>query len=229
MKNSDTDIFDSLEYVSRGGQKLAKALKFFNVSPDGKVCIDCGASTGGFTDCLLQNGARMVYAIDVGYGQLAWTLRNDLRVVTMERTNIRYVTPDMLTEKPEIAVTGVSFISLTLVVPVVYKLLTSKNETKREAVCPECNYEVISLLKPQFEAGRDKVGKKGVVRDPETHKEVLHTFMQHANDSGFYVQGLTYSPVKGPKGNIEFLGYLTTQGENKKIDINELVKEAHRM
>jgi len=222
MKSSDTDIFDGLDFVSRGGQKLAKALKFFEVSPEGKACIDCGASTGGFTDCLLQNGAKLVYAVDVGYGQLAWTLRNDPRVITMERTNIRYVTPDMLETKPELAVIDVSFISLKLVLPVVYKLLT------HNVICPKCNYEVITLLKPQFEAGKTKVGKKGVVRDPEIHKEVLHTFIQNVADSGFFVQGLTHSPVKGPKGNIEFLGYLTTQGESKKVDVNEIVAQAGR-
>jgi len=229
MINTDTDVFGGLDFVSRGGQKLDKALKFFNVSPEGKVCIDCGASTGGFTDCLLQNGAKLVYAIDVGYGQLAWTLRNDPRVIAMERTNIRYVTPDMLETKPEFAVIDVSFISLKIVLPVIYNLLTSKDETKREAICPKRNYEVISLLKPQFEAGKTKVGKKGVVRDPETHKEVLNAFIKNANDSGFYIQGLTHSPVKGPKGNIEFLGHLTTHGENKHIDIDDAVKTAHAM
>jgi len=144
----------------------------------------------------------------------------------MERTNIRYVTPDMLETKPEFAVIDVSFISLKLVLPVVHRLLTSKNEKKFEDVFHKCSYEVITLLKPQFEAGKSKVGKKGVVRDPETHKEVLHTFIQNANDSGFFVQGITYSPVKGPKGNIEFLGHLTTQGENKHINIDIIVNEA---
>ena len=216
MTDNDTDILDGLKFVSRGGLKLDKALKFFEVSPEGKVCIDTGASTGGFTDCLLQNGARMVYAIDVGYGQLAWTLRNDPRVISMERTNIRYVTPDMLSEKPEFAVIDVSFISLSLVLPVIYKLF------------PKANCEAVCLVKPQFEAGKTKVGKKGVVSDPETHKEVLHTFIKNTTESGFYIQGLTHSPVKGPKGNIEFLGYLTTTGESKQIDVDAVAEEAHK-
>ena len=213
--SEDTDIFDGLEFVSRGGQKLDKALKYFAVSPKDMVCIDAGASTGGFTDCLLQNGAKKVYAVDVGYGQLAWTLRNDPRVVTMERTNIRYVAPDALSEKPELAVIDVSFISLSIVLPVIHKLLTE-------------NAQVICLIKPQFEAGRGKVGKKGVVREPDTHKEVLHAFTENAANSGFILQGLSHSPVKGPKGNIEFLGYLTTKGEAKEIDIDSIVEEAHR-
>jgi len=214
MINNDADFFGSLNFVSRGGQKLDKALKLFNVSPEGKVCIDCGASTGGFTDCLLQNGAKMVYAIDVGYGQLAWTLRNDPRVITMERTNIRYVTPDMLTVKPDFAVIDVSFISLKLVLPVIYNLLIEISE-------------VICLIKPQFEAGKTKVGKNGVVRDPETHKEVLHAFLKNAADSSFKVQAITHSPLRGPKGNIEFLGYLTTKGECKQLDIDEIVDLSH--
>ena len=221
MSGFDGNIPGSYEYVSRGGQKLEKALDFFGISPEGKVCIDCGASTGGFTDCLLIRGAKLVYAIDVGYGQLAWSLRNDKRVITMERTNIRYVTPDMLEIKPEFAVIDVSFISLALVLPVVRELLTETNE-------------VVSLIKPQFEAGRGKVGKKGVVRDPETHKEVLDTFINNAVKSGFSVKGLTYSPVKGPKGNIEYLGWLGTADningnmEKTEIDTKKLVKESHK-
>jgi len=223
MSNTWLD-FDGAEYVSRGGQKLKKALEHFGVSPEGKICIDCGASTGGFTDCLLQNGARLVYAIDVGYGQLAWSLRNDPRVVTMERTNIRYVTPDMLEKKPEFAVVDVSFISLALVLPVIRNLLI--NDTG--ALCPDRSCDVICLIKPQFEAGRGKVGKKGVVRDPATHKEVLDAFTQNAADSGFVVKGLTYSPVKGPKGNIEYLGLLNTVGENIITDNKAIVGESHR-
>jgi len=211
---SKTRLDELDKYVSRGGIKLEKALESFGVSPKDKVCLDCGASTGGFTDCLLQNGARLVYAIDVGYGQLAWSLRNDPRVQTMERTNIRYVTEDKLEEKPKLAVIDVSFISLALVLPVIRKLSTKDSE-------------VICLIKPQFEAGRDKVGKKGVVRDPEVHKEVLNTFIENADESRYRVKGLTYSPVKGPKGNIEYLGYLTTIGENVNIDIALLVKESH--
>lgn len=203
--NTDADLFDSLNYVSRGGQKLAKALDYFNISPQDRVCIDCGASTGGFTDCLLQRGASYVYAVDVGYGQLAWTLRNDPRVKVMERTNIRYVTPDMLTspdgtqQRPNLAVIDVSFISLSKVLPVVYNLMATPTP---EAVC---------LIKPQFEAGKGKVGKGGVVRDSLIHEEVLNAFMQRAADSGFTVKALTHSPIKGPKGNIEYLGYLVIQ------------------
>ena len=221
MSNTDFDIFGGLEYVSRGGQKLEKALQFFDISPEGKVCIDCGASTGGFTDCLLKNGAKLVYAVDVGYGQLAWSLRTDERVITMERTNIRYVTPDMLEFKPELAVIDLSFISLALVLPVVRQLMTEKSE----AVC---------LIKPQFEAGKDKVGKKGVVREPEIHIEVLDQFIVNAEKSGFHIKGITYSPVKGPKGNIEYLGWLSSyinSHENKSItknDTGKIVSESHK-
>ena len=216
MSTTHPDFIDGTEYVSRGGQKLEKALTHFAVSPEGRICIDCGASTGGFTDCLLKSGAKLVYAIDVGYGQLAWTLRNDPRVITMERTNIRYVTSDMLEIKPEFAVIDVSFISLALVLPVIRELLTNESE-------------VICLIKPQFEAGRGKVGKKGVVRDPATHKEVLGAFIENADKSGFVIKGLTYSPVKGPKGNIEYLAYLLTQGESSRIDIDTVVKESHSL
>ena len=197
MQVSDDVIIEvrgGSEYVSRGGLKLEKALDFFGVSPEGKVCIDCGASTGGFTDCLLKKGARLVYAVDVGYGQLAWSIRNDPRVITMERTNVRFLTADMFDVKPELAVIDVSFISLALVLPVVRELLTEDGE----ALC---------LIKPQFEAGRDKVGKKGVVRDPVTHKAVLDAFIDYSEKSGFGVKGVTYSPVKGPEGNIEFLAW----------------------
>jgi len=221
MSSIDFDLFGGPEYVSRGGQKLEKALKYFDISPEGKVCIDCGASTGGFTDCLLKNGARLVYAVDVGYGQLAWSLRTDERVITMERTNIRYVTPGMLEFKPELAVIDLSFISLALVLPVVRELMTERNE----AVC---------LIKPQFEAGKDKVGKKGVVRDPEIHKEVLDKFIENADKSGFQIKGITYSPVKGPKGNIEYLGWLNTnvdlQKDSNKVILNtdKIVSESHK-
>ncbi len=202
------------KYVSRGGLKLEKALAYFGVSPEGKICIDCGASTGGFTDCLLQNGAEKVYAVDVGYGQLAWSIRNDDRVVVMERTNIRYVTPDMISDRPELAVIDVSFISLALVLPVVRKLLDD-------------NGEVLCLIKPQFEAGREKVGKKGVVRDMETHKEVLENFVANAKNAGFYVRNITFSPIRGPEGNIEYLGYLAAAGEDAPVDIDSIVEESH--
>jgi len=214
MSNASPEPLTELEYVSRGGLKLEKALNYFNISPENKVCLDSGASTGGFTDCLLKRGAKLVYAIDVGYGQLAWSLRNDERVVTMERTNIRYVTPDMLGAKPELAVLDLSFISLGLVLPVIRELMVDKNE-------------VICLIKPQFEAGKGKVGKKGVVRDKETHKEVLDTFIQNAEKSGFVIKDITYSPVKGPKGNIEYLGWLRSYGESIQIDTKKIVSESH--
>ena len=225
MNETDIDLLEGLEYVSRGGQKLAKALTFFDVTPDGKVCLDCGASTGGFTDCLLKRGARLVYAIDVGYGQLAWSLRNDKRVITMERTNIRYVTSDMLEVKPELSVIDLSFISLALVLPVVRELMVEINE----AVYSGVNCEVICLVKPQFEAGRGKVGKKGVVRDSKTHEEVLEAFIENAEKSGFVVNGITYSPVKGPKGNIEYLGWLSSQGEANQIEVGLVVSESHKI
>jgi len=231
MSDAGNELFSGFEYVSRGGQKLEKALDYFEISPENKVCLDCGASTGGFTDCLLQRGAKLVYAIDVGYGQLAWSLRTDERVITMERTNIRYVTPDMLKIKPELAVIDVSFISLALVLPVVRKLMAEPDEHESQKTNPEA----ICLIKPQFEAGRGKVGKKGVVRDPETHKEVLDSFIENAENSGFMVKGLTYSPVKGPKGNIEFLGWLGCSGNvpasqdgSARIDTSRLVKQSHK-
>jgi len=224
MNNGRLKLSDSVEYVSRGGQKLEKALDYFEISPEGKVCIDCGASTGGFTDCLLQRGAKLVYAIDVGYGQLAWNLRTDERVITMERTNIRYVTPDMLEIKPELAVIDVSFISLSLVLPVVRELMVVSGDSDNIKTGPQ----VICLIKPQFEAGKGKVGKKGVVRDPETHKEVLDAFIENAEKSGFKIKGITYSPVKGPKGNIEYLGWLGSQGSSIEVDTKTIVSESHK-
>lgn len=183
-------------YVSRGGLKLEKALRDFGVDPTGFVCSDSGASTGGFTDCLLQQGAKKVFAIDVGYGQLAWKIRSDPRVVVMERTNIRGVTPEQLGEPLDLSVVDVSFISLKLVLPVIWQLLKPEGQ-------------VLCLIKPQFEAGKDKVGKKGVVRDPAVHREVLERFLETAREIGFHVKNLTFSPVKGPEGNIEFLGHLS--------------------
>lgn len=179
-------------YVSRGGLKLEKAMRAFPLTPNGKVCMDIGASTGGFTDCMLQNGARKVYAVDVGYGQLAWKLRTDERVVNMERTNIRNVTLEMLEEPVEFFSVDVSFISLKHIFPVA-QAVTADQAT---GVC---------LVKPQFEAGREKVGKKGVVREPETHREVILQAAGYAAANGFSVLGLDYSPIKGPEGNIEFL------------------------
>lgn len=203
-------------YVSRGGLKLEKALRDFGVDPTGFVCSDSGASTGGFTDCLLQQGAKKVFAIDVGYGQLAWKIRNDPRVVTMERTNIRYVTPEQIGEPLDLSVVDVSFISLKLVLPAIKALLN--NETGR----------VLCLIKPQFEAGKEKVGKKGVVRDPAVHEEVLTDFVELAKSLAFTIRDVTYSPVKGPEGNIEFLGYLTLEtGADNVPDLHVLVQQAH--
>ena len=202
-------------YVSRGGLKLEKALRDFGVKPLGFVCSDSGASTGGFTDCLLQQGAKKVFAIDVGYGQLDWKIRSDPRVVVMERTNIRYVTPEQLGEKLDLSVVDVSFISLKIVLPAIRKLLKETGQ-------------VLCLIKPQFEAGKEKVGKKGVVRDPQTHQEVLDQFVQLAHELQFRILGLTFSPVKGPEGNIEFLGHLTlVPGEEYDPDTAEVVRQAH--
>ncbi len=202
-------------YVSRGGLKLEKALKNFGVDPTGYVCSDSGASTGGFTDCLLQQGASKVFAIDVGYGQLAWKIRNDPRVVVMERTNIRYVTPEDLGEPLDLSVIDVSFISLGLVLPVVKTLLKPTGQ-------------VLCLIKPQFEAGKDKVGKKGVVRDPAVHEEVLQNFISLAKSLDFTIRNLTFSPVKGPEGNIEFLAHLSMQpGEDSYLAPGDLVAQAH--
>lgn len=201
-------------FVSRGGLKIEKALTYFQIDPKDLCAMDIGASTGGFTDCLLTRGARKVYSIDVGYGQLAWKLRQDPRVVCMERTNIRKVTPDMLDDVPEFAVIDVSFISLKLVLPVVAQLL---NEHGR----------IACLIKPQFEAGKGKVGKKGVVREPEIHLDVLNAFIENAHEAGFHVYNLTFSPIKGPEGNIEFLGYIGKDGEDADIDTAALVTEAH--
>ena len=201
-------------FVSRGGLKIEKALTYFQIDPKDLCVMDIGASTGGFTDCLLTRGARKVYSIDVGYGQLAWKLRQDPRVVCMERTNIRKVTPDMLDDVPEFAVIDVSFISLKLVLPVVAQLL---NEHGR----------IACLIKPQFEAGKGKVGKKGVVREPEIHLDVLNVFVENAHEAGFHVYNLTFSPIKGPEGNIEFLGYIGKDGEDADIDTAALVAEAH--
>ena len=202
-------------YVSRGGLKLEKALRDFGVNPQGYVCSDSGASTGGFTDCLLQQGAKKVFAIDVGYGQLDWKIRSDERVVVMERTNIRYVTPEQLGEPLDLSVIDVSFISLKIVLPAVKNLLKPTGQ-------------VLCLIKPQFEAGKDKVGKKGVIRDPAIHKEVLDQFVELANALDFRIQGLTYSPVKGPEGNIEFLAHLKLDApEGICPDTDLVVAQAH--
>lgn len=203
-------------YVSRGGLKLEKALRDFGVDPTGFVCSDSGASTGGFTDCLLQQGASKVFAIDVGYGQLDWKIRSDPRVVVMERTNVRYVTPEQLGEPLDLSVIDVSFISLKIVLPVIKTFLK-----------PESG-QVLCLIKPQFEAGKEKVGKKGVVRDPVVHKEVLDNFVALTQEIGFKILGLTFSPVKGPEGNIEFLAHLTLADKiGIQPDTADVVSQAH--
>lgn len=204
-----------LPFVSRGGYKLDKALKVFPVDPANKICIDCGASSGGFTDVLLQHGAKKVYAVDVGYGQLAWKLRNDERVVNLERTNLRYVTDEQIPEKPDIAVCDVSFISLKLVMPSVAKLL-------RE------DADIVCLIKPQFEAGREQVGKKGVVRDRKVHEAVINDILSFMPTIGFYVMGLDYSPIRGPEGNIEYLLYMKNRAaDDVKVDAAAVVAASH--
>ena len=196
---------NTLKYVSRGGLKLEKAMAEFPIDLHGCICGDIGASTGGFTDCMLQNGAVKVYAVDVGYGQLAWSLRTDERVVNMERTNIRNVKPEDLAEQIEFFSVDVSFISLHHIFPVAQAITTPD----AMGVC---------LVKPQFEAGREKVGKNGVVRDPATHREVLHNAMGYAAANGFAVRGLDFSPVKGPEGNIEYLMFVQKSGEPSVLD-----------
>ena len=204
-------------YVSRGGLKLEKALKVFPATPSGKVCMDIGASTGGFTDCMLQNGAVKVYAVDVGYGQLAWKLRQDERVVNMERTNIRNVDSEQVPEPLEFFSVDVSFISLKLVLPVAFALLKDGGE----GVC---------LIKPQFEAGREKVGKKGVVREKSTHIEVIENVLGFTKEIGFSVKGLDFSPIKGPEGNIEYLMYIKKDGtESVEFDVSGLVEQSHEL
>jgi len=209
---------NTLRYVSRGGLKLEKAVSVFSISLKDKTAIDIGASTGGFTDCMLQNGAKKVYAIDVGYGQLAWQLRNDERVVSLERTNIRYVTDEEVPEKVDFISIDVSFISLKLVLPVAKEFLSDEGE-------------IVALIKPQFEAGREQVGKKGVIRDIKVHKEVIVNIMSFANNIGLYTEGLDYSPIKGPEGNIEYLLYMKKIGENKlNYDIiNKVAEASHNM
>lgn len=214
----------TLKYVSRGGLKLEKAMQVFPIELEGKVCMDVGASTGGFTDCMLQNGAVKVYSVDVGYGQLAWKLREDERVICMEKTNIRYVKPEDIDDKIEFASVDVSFISLSKVLPPLRDLL------KEDA-------EVVCLIKPQFEAGREKVGKKGVVRDKSVHVEVIENVSCFALTSGFEILGLDFSPVKGPEGNIEYLIHLRRTAEIQENDIlleedykktiKQLVEDSH--
>lgn len=210
---------ETLKYVSRGGLKLEKAVESFNISLEGCVCADIGASTGGFTDCMLQNGAVKVYSVDVGHGQLDWKLRNDPRVVCMERTNIRYVVPEDIEERPSFVSIDVSFISLTKVLLPVRNLM-------------EENGEIAALIKPQFEAGREKVGKKGVVRDPAVHKEVIEMVISYAKSISFGVRHLEFSPIKGPEGNIEYLVHLVrlpdgVTEEETNVDVDAVVKSAH--
>ena len=205
-----------LRYVSRGGLKLEKALQVFPVTAEGKVCLDCGASTGGFTDVLLQNGAQRVYAVDVGYGQLAWKLRQDEHVVNLERTNLRYLTAEQIPEPIDLAVMDVSFISIRLILPVIRPFL----KTSADYIC---------LIKPQFEAGREQVGKKGVVRDPAIHREVIAQCLKAAEECGYSVRGLDYSPIRGPEGNIEFLCHLNQESEGSiRPDIDAVVTAAHQ-
>ena len=212
---------NTLRYVSRGGLKLEKAMEQFPIALEGKVCMDVGASTGGFTDCMLQNGAVKVYAVDVGHGQLAWKLRNDARVVCMEKTNIRYVLPEHIEDAIEFSSIDVSFISLTKVLPVVKELLTEDGQ-------------IVCLIKPQFEAGREKVGKKGVVRDQKVHEEVITMVTDFAQSIDLYPLGLDFSPVKGPEGNIEYLLYLSkdrqlweAMGEDSRVQIDAVVTASH--
>lgn len=207
---------NTLPYVSRGGLKLEKAMDHFDISLGGSVCMDVGSSTGGFTDCMLQNGAVKVYAIDVGHGQLDWKLRNDRRVVCMEKTNIRYVVPEDLQEAPQFSSIDVSFISLTKVLEPVYRLLADTGE-------------VVCLIKPQFEAGREKVGKKGVVRDPKVHEEVIQKVIDFALSHEYGVFHLEFSPIKGPEGNIEYLLHLKKgcTGVHLDVETRDVVAKAH--
>lgn len=207
---------ETMPFVSRGGYKLDKALKVFPVDPAGSHCIDCGASTGGFTDVLLQHGASLVYAVDVGYGQLAWKLREDNRVVCMERTNVRYISGEQIPELLDIAVMDVSFISIKLILPALKGIL------KPDA-------DIICLIKPQFEAGKDKVGKKGVVRDIGVHREVVRDILDFCREHQLSCQGLDYSPIRGPEGNIEFLLWLKNTDNNAlEPDVDAVVDAAHK-
>ncbi|MDD2497470.1 MAG: TlyA family RNA methyltransferase [Desulfitobacteriaceae bacterium] len=213
-RNADIKITgDTLKYVSRGGLKLEKAVEYFHLDLAGKTVLDIGASTGGFTDCALQNGAVKVFAVDVGYGQLDWKLRQDERVVVLERVNARYLTNSQIPEPVDIVTIDVSFISLEKIFVGLRQFLKEKGM-------------IISLIKPQFEAGRDKVGKKGVVRDPSTHREVISRVISAANDLGLFCHGLTFSPVTGPEGNIEYLACFMTTPSNIQIEADFVVREA---
>ncbi|WP_411167913.1 TlyA family RNA methyltransferase [Clostridium sp. MB05] len=211
---------EEIPYVSRGGLKLEKAIKEFGVNLEDKVCMDIGASTGGFTDCMLQNNAKKVFSIDVGYGQFAWKLRTDPRVVCMERTNIRYVTPEDIGEKVDFASIDVSFISLKKIMPATINLLNDKGE-------------VVALIKPQFEAGKEKVGKKGVVRDINVHKEVVLSIAEFLINKNLNILSIGYSPIKGPEGNIEYLVYFTKDINKESTfsleDIDNIVNDSHQL
>lgn len=206
----------ALPFVSRGGYKLDKALKVFPIDVSGMVCIDCGASTGGFTDVLLQNGAAKVYSVDVGYGQLAWKLRNDERVVNLEKTNLRYITDELIPEPLDAAVMDVSFISVKLVLPAVKQLLKP-------------GADIVCLIKPQFEAGREEVGKKGVVRDLKVHEAVVNSILDFAPGIGLSVRGLDFSPIKGPEGNIEYICHMINSDEpSVQPDVSAVVEASHK-
>lgn len=209
---------EEMPYVSRGGYKLEKAINSFNINLSDKVCMDIGASTGGFTDCMLQNGAKKVFSIDVGYGQLAWKLRVDERVICMERTNFRYVTPEDMGEQVDFGSIDVSFISLEKIIPAAINILGDRGE-------------MVALIKPQFEAGKDKVGKKGVVKEKETHKEVILKIVNFVKNLNLKIKGIQYSPIKGPEGNIEYLIYFTKDKDyidDFSLDfIDEVVKMSH--
>ena len=206
----------TLRYVGRGGLKLEKAMESFPIDLTDQITADIGASTGGFTDCMLQNGAKKVYSVDVGYGELAWKLRSDDRVVVLERTNARYLDREQVPDELDFASIDVSFISLRLIFPAVHDLLKE-------------NGHVVSLIKPQFEAGREFVGKKGVVRDPKVHLMVLEQYLENAAAAGFSVKGITYSPITGQEGNIEYLGFLEKgAGRNEEIDLQSIIEESHR-
>lgn len=217
---ADEDVLEvkgpAIPYVSRGGLKLEKAMKLWNIDLSGKVCADIGASTGGFSDCMLQCGAGKVYAVDTGYGKLDWKIRTDPRVIALERTNARYLTREQVPDELDFASVDVSFISLRLILPALRGVLKDGGE-------------VVCLVKPQFEAGRENVGKKGVVRDPTVHLQVLEQFLIHARENGFSVKDLTFSPIKGPEGNIEYLGYITTRDTPlQEFALKELVRESHQ-
>lgn len=211
--SAQIEVRQKMKYVSRGGYKLEKAMNEFPIVLEGKVCMDVGASTGGFTDCMLQNGAQKVYAIDVGYGQLAWSLRQDERVVCMEKTNMRYVTHQEVPDAIMFSSIDVAFISLTKILQSVYDL------TKEEVG------EVVALIKPQFEAGREQVEKHGVVKNPKVHQQVIHNIWEYAMSIGFEIKGLSFSPIKGPEGNIEYLIHLVKNGQTTTLEKDKLIEE----